>query len=183
MTVIAYRAGILAADSRCSDEFSMHLTNCRKIYRLKNRALLGTAGDDDARQLMELLGRASPRKMPTRQQLADTKTSFIGIMVFPKGQVFVVDVRVVEYGNSDEWAGTISPITDDFVSVGHGQQYAYGVMEHGGSAIEAVRCACKRDLTCALPLQWESIDGRQRSVPSEHKAVGKTTAPRARKSG
>lgn len=167
MTVIAYRAGILASDSRCSDEHSMHLTNCRKIFRLKNGALLGSAGDDDDRAVRELLAKASPGKMPSRQQLADTKTNFEGIMVFPKGQVFVITIGVTEYANSDEWFGSITQITDEFVAVGHGQQYAYGVMEHGGSAIEAVRCACKRDLTCALPLQWESIDGRSKSQPAE----------------
>jgi len=168
MTVVAYRAGILAADSRCSDEYSMHLTNCRKIFRLKNGALLGTAGDDDARLLMKLLSSATPRNMPSRQALAETKTGFHGIMVFPKGQVFVVGVGYASYTDSDgEWDGWVSPITDEFVAVGHGQQYAYGVMEHGGTAIEAVRCACKRDTTCALPLQWESIDGRNKSVPQD----------------
>lgn len=166
MTVIAYRNGILAADSRCSDEYDMHLTNCRKIYRLKNGALLGTAGDDDARALMTLLSKATPRNMPTRQQLADTKTGFSGIMVFPKAQVFVIGVSHMK---GIGWDGWVTSITDDFVSVGSGQQYAYGVMEHGGTAIEAVRCACKRALTCALPLQWESIDGRNKSAPAEPK--------------
>jgi len=167
MTVVAYRAGILASDSRCSDEYDMHLTNCRKIFRLKNGALVGTAGDDDDREVRDLLAKASPGKMPTRQQLADTKTEFQGILVFPKAQVFVISISYLERGSGGEWSGSVSPITDEFVAVGSGQQYAYGVMEHGGTAIEAVRCACKRDLKCALPLQWESIDGRNKSVPQD----------------
>ena len=71
----------------------MHLTNCRKIFRLKNRALIGTAGDSDDRELRILLGKSTPRKLPTRQQLADTKTDFAGIMVFPKGQIFYIAIE------------------------------------------------------------------------------------------
>jgi ATP-dependent protease HslVU (ClpYQ) peptidase subunit len=71
--------------------------------------------------------------------------------------VFVIDIRVIEYGNTDEWSGTVSPITDDIVAVGHGQQYAYGAMEAGADPIKAVRAACKRDMTCALPVQHEKL--------------------------
>jgi len=181
MTCVAYRDGVMASDSRCSDEYDMHLTNCRKIFRLKNGALLGSAGDDDDRTIRELLSKASPRKMPTREQLAATKTTYSAIMVFPKGQVYVVSVGVREYDHDSVWDGSVSAITDPFVAVGSGQQYAYGAMEHGASAQEAVRTACKRDLHCALPLQWESVDGRSRSVPDVK--AGKTTAtPGPRKS-
>lgn len=159
MTVIAYSAKhrILAADSRCSDEFSMHLTNCKKIFRLKNGALVGTAGDDDDRLVRAVLEKASPRRMPTRQQLADTRTTFVGLLVFPKGQVFVITIGVKEYSNTDEWDGCVSPISDDFVAVGHGQQYAYGALEAGKNPIEAVRITCRRDTTCALPVQHEKL--------------------------
>lgn len=161
MTVIAYsrKHKIMAADSRCSDEYSMHLTNCQKIYRLPNGALVGTSGDDDARELLVLLGKATPRKMPTRQQLADTKTEFLGIMVFPKAhEIFVIDVHFVER-NSDgsEWTGSVSPIKDSVVAVGHGQQFAYGALDLGHSPIEAVKVTCQRDTTCALPVQWEKL--------------------------
>ncbi|MGH7743725.1 MAG: hypothetical protein ACREQ5_02745 [Candidatus Dormibacteria bacterium] len=159
MTIIAYSAKhkVLAADSRCSDEHSMHLTNCRKVFRLKNKALLGTAGDDDDRLVRALLDKASPRKMPSRQALADTKTDFHGILVFPKGQVFVISIWYQDREGEGEWRGNVSPITDGIVAVGHGQQYAYGVLEAGGSPIDAVRVTCKRDTTCALPVQWEKV--------------------------
>lgn len=158
MTVIAYSAKhrILAADSRCSDDYSMHLTNCRKIFRLKNGALIGTAGDSDDRDVRALLGKSTPRKLPTRQQLADTKTDFAGILVFPKGQVFYVAIERLAK-ESTEWQAEIVPIADNFVAVGHGSQFAYGVLEHGGTPVDAVRVTCKRDTTCALPVQWEKL--------------------------
>ena len=160
MTVIAYsrKTKVLAADSRCSNEFGMHLTNCQKIFRLKNGALLGTSGDSDDREVRNLLAKATPRRMPSKQQLADTKTTFTGILVFPKGQVFYVCVDYVEHDSEGEWSGSCESITDEVVAVGHGQEYAYGALDSGKSPQDAVRVACKRDSTCALPLQWEHLD-------------------------
>jgi 20S proteasome alpha/beta subunit len=161
MTVIAYSAKhrMMAADSRCSDGYAMHLTNCRKIFRLKNHALLGTAGDSDDRLVRDILSKATPRKLPSRAALAETKTEFHGILVFPKGQVFVIDIGWHEHAAEGEWMGSIDPITDDLVAVGHGQQFAYGALEAGKNPRDAVRITCKRDTTCALPVQWETLDG------------------------
>jgi hypothetical protein len=136
----------------------MHLTNCRKIFKLKNGALVGTAGDSDDRDIRALLAKASPRKMPTRQQLAETKTCFDGVMVFPKGHVFLVSVDWEEHESEGEWRASVDPVSDKFLAVGHGSQYAYGALEHGASAVDAVRVACKRDLTCALPVQSATFD-------------------------
>ncbi len=158
MTDIAWDGKVLAADSRSSTENLMHLTNCRKIFKLSNGAILGTAGDDDDRDVRVVLSKATPRKMPTRQQLADTKTEFSGLMVFPKGHLFMISIGWTEHGQDGEWTASVSPISDRIAAVGHGMEYAYGVMEHGGSAREAVRVACKRDLSCALPVQWATFE-------------------------
>jgi hypothetical protein len=169
VTVIAYskKHRVLAADSRCSDEHQMHLTNCQKIFRLKNGALIGTAGDSDDRAVRTLLGMATPRKLPTREKLAETKTGFSGILVFPKGQVFVVEIDYECRDGDGEWRGSIDPISDDVVAVGHGAQFAYGALDLGHSPQEAIRVTCKRDTTCALPIQWESLDGKQKDIPAE----------------
>lgn len=159
MTVIAYssKTQILAADSRCSDEWGMHLTNCQKIFRLRNGALLGTAGDSDDRDVRELLASSTPRKLPHRAALAELRSIFRGILVFPKGQLFVVDIYHREFANEGEWCGAIDPIRDEIVAVGCGSQYAYGAMEVGASPVQAVRATCRRDLACALPVQWEKL--------------------------
>lgn len=131
----------------------MHLTNAQKIYRLKNGAVVGTAGDSDDRDVRALLEKATPRRMPSRKDLAETKTTFEGIMVFPKGQVFSVNV----WREKDEWRGAVDPISDTIIATGHGWQFAYGAMEAGASPIDAVRITCRRDITCALPVQYEKI--------------------------
>jgi len=166
VTVIAYstKTRIMAADSRCSNENMMHLTNCRKIFRLENGALLGTSGDSDDRDVRVLLAKATPRNMPSRSALAALKCCFHGIMVFPKGQVFLVCIDWYEHEAEGEWMAGVDPITDEIIAIGHGMEYAYGVLEHGGTPLEAVRCACKRDTTCALPIQWESLDGDRKSA-------------------
>lgn len=160
MTVIAYSSKhrILAADSRCSDASGMHVTNCQKIFRLRNGALLGTAGDSDDRDVRELLARATPRKLPTRAQLAEIKNIFAGVLVFPKGHVYTVDIWHREFDYEGEWAGSVDAIRDEIVAVGCGAQYAYGAMEVGATPVAAVRAACRRDSACALPVQWEQLE-------------------------
>jgi 20S proteasome alpha/beta subunit len=159
MTVIAYSSKhkILAADSRCTDALGMHITNCQKIYRLANGALLGSSGDSDERDVRALLSKATPRKMPTRSQLAELKSHFCGILVFPRGQVFTVDIWHREFDHDGEWAASVDAIRDEIVAAGCGAQFAYGAMEVGATPIEAVRAACRRDTACALPVQWESL--------------------------
>lgn len=158
MTTVSYRDGVMAADSRCSDEYGMHLTHCQKIYRLSSGALLGTAGDDDARSLMDLLAKAkTPKQLPSRAELAETKTDFKGILVFPKGDVYLVGVDYTEHNSEGEWTGYISEIRDRMCAVGSGQQFAYGAMEAGKSAADAVRIACKRDTNSALPVQMADL--------------------------
>jgi 20S proteasome alpha/beta subunit len=159
MTVIAYSSKhrVLAADSRCSDSTGMHLTNCQKLFRLRNGAVLGTAGDSDDRDVRELLSKATPRKMPSRAQLAELKNQFNGVLVFPKGTVYTVDVYHREFDHEGEWAASVDFIRDMMIAVGCGAQYAYGAMEVGADPIAAVRAACRRDTACALPVQWEKI--------------------------
>lgn len=159
MTVICYsqKSKIIAADSRSTDAHAMHFTNCKKIFRLANRAVLGTAGDSDDRDVRAILAKASPKRMPTREQLAALKMNFSGILVFPKGQVFTVEIDFVEHESEGEWMAGIDLVTDEFVAVGHGAQFAYGAMEVGATPVEAVRATCRRDTTCALPVQWERI--------------------------
>lgn len=158
MTVIAYssRHQIMAADSRASDDKGeYHITNCRKIFRLKSGALLGLSGDGDARDLQMLLERATPRKMPTRQQIAELKLDAVGLLVFPKGQVFTITGEFMK--SRDCWVGEVFPIWDEISAIGSGAAYALGAMEFGASPSEAVRVACRRDLLCALPVQKERI--------------------------
>lgn len=168
MTTIAYRDGVMASDSRCSNEFDMHLTDCQKLFRLSSGAILGTAGDDDARKLMRLLAKAKvPDDLPSRKRLAKTQTNFSGLLAYPQGNVFLVGVEFIGDGAAGEWTGYISEITDSMCAVGSGQQFAYGAMEVGATAAEAVVAACRRDLASALPV-WTMTLKKSKGEPFEH---------------
>lgn len=171
MTVVAYSSKhrILAADSRCFDHHTeAHVTNLQKLFRLRSGALLGIAGDSDVRDLITLLSRATPRKMPSRGQLAELRQESDAILVFPKGQVFTVSIERDEDHQAD-WSGDVCPIRDTIAAIGCGAAYALGAMEHGASPIQAIRAACRRDLFCALPVQWESLDTKPASAPRKRK--------------
>lgn len=143
----------MASDSRGTDEYEMHLTECQKLYKLDSGAILGTAGDDDIRGLLRLLAPAKgPSELPTKKRLAKTKTDFKGIIAFPSGEVYII---VVEPPREewDDWAGYVCEIKDQICAVGSGAQFAYGAMEAGKTASEAVEIACKRDVLSALPVQ------------------------------
>lgn len=164
MTVVAYSSKhrILAADSRCSStELDKHVTSMTKVFRLKNGAIFGFAGEADVRDLCELLSKASARKMPTRAQLIEIKNENEGIIVFPSGSVWTIEI---EYDKRIGWKGEAVPIRDPIVAIGCGADFAYGAMEFGANPIEAVRAACKRDLFCALPVHWERLDPPPKKV-------------------
>ena len=148
---------MLAADSRFSDN-GVHCTSGKKVFRLKNGAILGLAGDADFRDMVALVGATTPGKMPSRSALAELKMSCFGVVVFPKGQVFLIESDHYEYDHEGEWGGQVVPIWDPFVAVGCGAQFAYGAMEVGASPVQAVRAACRRDGACALPVQYESLE-------------------------
>lgn len=160
VTVIAYSSKhrIIASDSRCFDHHTdAHVTNVQKLFRLRNGALLGIAGDADVRDLVTLLSRATPRKMPSRAQLAELKSESDAVLVFPKGQVFTVSIER-DGDHAADWVGDVLPIRDTIVAIGCGSAYALGAMEAGASPIQAIRATCRRDLYCALPVQWEPLD-------------------------
>lgn len=151
MTVIAYSSKhrVMAADSRCTDEH-LHVTSCQKIWSLKSGAIFGGAGGIDERDLLALLEKATPRKLPTRAQLAELKYDFTGVIVFPKGQVYTLESEHVEHVG---WTSAVMQIRDQFVAIGCGADFAYGALEAGADPIRAVKAACKRDINCALPVQ------------------------------
>ncbi len=158
MTTIAYRDGIMAADSQCTDEWGMKLTDTDKIFRLHGGGLLGTAGDDDARELMELLDSSvTEATLPTREQLGDTHTEFLGLLWLPDDTLWYVSISIRSDEYDAGWDGSVSRLKRPFAAVGSGQQFAYGAMAHGATAKEAIKVAAGFDIYTALPVQFERI--------------------------
>lgn len=155
----------MAADSKCTDDHAGFLTKCQKIYRLENGALLGTAGDGDARELTVLLSKAKcttrSTHFPTRETLSSTRTNFEGILAFPNGRIFMVYVYPQDYGHSFEWTGQIVEQEEGIAAVGSGYQYALGALAAGATAIQAVNAAIKYNSFCGGPVKHEAIKKAQ----------------------
>jgi ATP-dependent protease HslVU (ClpYQ), peptidase subunit len=152
VTTIAFKDGIMAADSRCTDECGSFFTKTRKIDRLASGALLGKAGDTDAREVVALLSRATYRKLPSRRELAETRTEFNGILAFPNGRVFYVGIEKAGDGDAS-WTGEVIEVEERMCAVGSGYQFALGAMAGGKTAKQAVEIACRYDSYSQAPVR------------------------------
>lgn len=157
MTVITWRAGIMACDS-CWCYGDTQVASLIKITRLSSGALLGQAGDNDARAIIELLDKIKdPKKLPTRLDLARTLTDFYGLLALPKGGVYVISSGPVDqagWPSSDHedygvWSATSM---GGYAAVGSGADHALAAMDAGASAKEAVQIACRRNISCRSPV-------------------------------
>lgn len=133
----------------------MKFSNGSKIYRLPSGAYLACAGDADIRDILTIFEETT---LPTKKELIETRTEFQGISVFPDNRVFSVFVECdPEYGSDNQWSAQLVEIQDDIIALGSGLEFAYGVLEIGGTPKEAVEAACKRSIYCGLPVQVVSI--------------------------
>lgn len=175
MTCIAFRNGMMACDS-CWATVGTQTVSAIKIVRLSSGALLGSAGDNDAREMYALLDKVkSPDKLPTRKQLAETKLDYEGLLAFPKGGVWMIAT-----GRHDD-AGY--PLGEDgataseydygcwqvtgmggYAACGSGADYALCAMDAGPdvSARQAVEIACKRNLHCRAPVHVRAVQPMKR---------------------
>lgn len=152
MSVIVYRDGIICSDSRMSeDDVIWGVTP--KIMRLSSGCLLGFTGDADARFIVKLLDKVTtPKKIPTSTKLKsfpliDSEV----LLVFPSGEGWFVVA-----GKNGE---AIPALTiGGFAATGSGAHFALGALEHGATAIQAARIACKRVSSCGLPLHYLKLD-------------------------
>jgi 20S proteasome alpha/beta subunit len=146
MSVVVYRDGIMASDSRVSED-DVVWGHTPKIMRLSSGCLLGYTGDADARFIIKLLDKVkTPSKIPTSVKLKSfDKVDSEVLLVFPSGEGWFIVA-----GKEGE---AIPALTmGDFTAIGSGSHFALGALEHGATAIQAVRIACKRVSSCGLPI-------------------------------
>lgn len=151
MTTVAYKAGIMAGDS-CWSYGGAVDTLSRKIHRLKSGALLGQAGDNDARDIIAMLENVkTPAALPTRRALLDTRIDFFGLLVFPKGRIFKISSSNLLPENTACDVG-VWEVQMPFTAVGSGSEIALGAMAAGRSAKDAVAIACRYDTASRPPV-------------------------------
>jgi ATP-dependent protease HslVU (ClpYQ) peptidase subunit len=132
MTTIAYRDGILAGDTRVTEGRLVHPEKARKVHRLRNGCLFGAAGTSSS---IAILKRALARneKQPKAPDVD-------ALCIMPNGDILY-------------WCGKVwEKIDAPFVAIGSGKKFAYGALQVGATAREAVRAACKLEKHTGGPI-------------------------------
>jgi hypothetical protein len=171
VTVIAWRAGIMACDSRWSSN-GTQTVSLIKIKRLSSGALLGGAGDNDSRAVEELLDKVrDPSKLPSRKELAETKCDFAGLLAFPRGGVYVIQTGIHDDNgyppadSEDDYGIWPATTMGGYAAVGSGGDVALAAMDAGATAKRAVEIACVRNIYCALPVHVVRLHDANGKVP------------------
>ncbi len=133
MTIIAYRDGVMAADTCVTDSF---ITNGMKLHK-KSGHIIGFCGD--VAQALVFVDWFFNQKKNRKPDLA-SETGWEALVLNKDGVT--------------TWDRSLRPIPmeDHFYAIGSGANLAMGAMEHGASAKKAVEIACKRDPYCRLPV-------------------------------
>lgn len=128
MTTLVYKDGVIAWDSRVSSGDTVLTDSAQKRYKAHGKTfwLCGTVGD-----FADLIRAYGLREKPERD------LDVGGFVLDSTG------LRVLGYGDGEVWS---SPVTYPR-ALGSGSDFAYGAMDCGRSAIEALRVAAGRD-TC-----------------------------------
>jgi ATP-dependent protease HslVU (ClpYQ) peptidase subunit len=140
MTTIAYRDGIMAADSRAYAGFNANLGTKRKIRRCADGRLIGCSTNQVGLGEAILDWYEAGADAASCPKSAELK--FVLLVVSPDGTAF--------YANDD--FNLAGPIEADFFAIGSGEGEAHGAMHAGASAAEAVEIACRCDVWSGLPV-------------------------------
>lgn len=146
MTIIAYRAGIMAGDS-CWTE-GERVTQLRtKVFRLSSGALYGAAGAVEDRALMQMLDNVKrPDQVPTAEQLAQISHDISALLVLPCGTIWEI------HTGPEQSDASACQFVAEFSAIGTGKEIAIGAMQMGASATDAVRAACEFNVYCRPPI-------------------------------
>ncbi len=143
MTTIAYRDGIMAADSKISDR-GCYVGSTQKIFRADDGTIGGMAGclgDLGIFRDWLLSGRVGPCEF-----MDDSSEA---LFVTPDGRVW-----------NAFHGGRIFEITGpSYFAAGSGFRIALGAMAAGASAAEALRICCDLDSETRTPIWVERIAG------------------------
>lgn len=156
MTIVAYKAGVMACDSCWATREVIDNLAC-KIYRLKSGALIGQAGDNDARDVVERFTNVKdPRSFPGRKELHDFRIDFLGLLVLPKGRIFKIATTHQLLEHCDDDIG-VWEISLPFAVVGSGSEVALGAMAAGKSARDAAAIASRYVTSCRPPIHTRTL--------------------------
>jgi ATP-dependent protease HslVU (ClpYQ) peptidase subunit len=145
MTCIAYRKGVLAADTQitCGDGRKIRAS---KIQALPDGSYFACAGDSKA---IVRISRWIHRGMPTKGRPRCSEDTFDVIMVRQDGTLLTANDAL-----------DFEALSEPFYAIGSGGAYAMGAMARGATAIQAVKIAARFDTNTSGPV--DSVVIRER---------------------
>lgn len=139
MTTIAFRDGVMAADSRYTT--GGIISKGTKLFRKrvgKKTVVIGVAGSVAAsRKFVDWYGTGTA--MP--EDLVPSDGQEFVALIWDGAKLWIV-----------EHLGHPYEVEDEYCAIGSGASFALAAMDCGKSAREAVRIACKRDCYSGLPV-------------------------------
>lgn len=143
MTTIAYRNGILAADSMATRGGSIMPERSQKVFRLRDGRLFGWCGEAG-------LG------VRARMHFDDPKKHDPVVTTDGGALVIGLDGSIWTYEHGALVAAPGAP----FYALGSGRGEAYGALAMGATARQAVAIAARFDNCTGGPVQWLRLRSR-----------------------
>lgn len=150
MTTVAYRDGILAADTRCVRQGIIEAAH--KLFRLDDGSIAGFAGSlCDIHHFVRWYNAGADVDDPPKW------------IMFGDNDEPVVDCILVSEDGVSRWTAHIqpSPIIGPYFAIGSGQQFATAAMFMGATAEQAVRVAMGLDPNTGGEVQTMSLSDGQ----------------------
>ena len=143
MTTLAYKNGELAADSQVTSDGIKLPGKYKKLFKNKRIAVCFcgcfTTGNNFANDLLKSY---NGKKITIQECIERGK--------FLKDDAVIILTKTKCFFSCN--GGVLEEITNKIYAEGSGHQLAYGAMEAGKSAKEAVSIACKYDIQSAPPI-------------------------------
>ena len=139
MTTIAYRHGVMAADSAIFMG-DRRVGEAQKMTRIRS-GILGVSGSSDCRALYNLL---RDDNFPKAEHIGAMKSDFSAILAHADKTLVYFTCDWI----NDQWIGQAVVFPDACetgFAIGSGAPYAIGAMFAGASASDAVAAACRHD--------------------------------------
>jgi hypothetical protein len=136
VTIVCYRAGVLAADTALWGG-DVLVGSTSKIARAADGSVVGVCGRAGIGERYLAWVRSPYADLGSRFKIEENDISFEAIIARPCGDVFFVD----EFGNPFR---TVAP----FYAIGIGEKVAYGALAMGASAVQAVDVAIRYSAHC-----------------------------------
>ena len=154
MTVIAFKSGVLAADTMICAGNSI-IGYCPKIVKNKKGNMAGVAGNlDFAAEFIQWFMAGEKGAPPSNKDATNTYHGD-AIVIHKNGNVFVHERQC------------LVQVMGQYYAIGSGSPEALGAMHAGADAIGAVKAAIAHDIKCGGDILVKSLKGPHRLIKAK----------------